>query len=454
MSYWEIWNSFTKVKRNWEETRDLLSSFTDFLTQKSSIERDYAAGLLKLTRCSLFTKSKNSIDPSIKRLQICCSQQSLNLNSLITQQQTEIVPAIKSLLAAQDEKLKTKARYAKDFESELQKTESKVEKSKELYFETCDLCRIPGKVEQMAEKKYFQAVEQGNKFFKTYEENMKPVFELFQTHDEEKIEVLKESLRKFIIYEMAYTRSVQYELELLPSMIDLMDPKKETLKFIYDSVSVNPFRPYLIEIHPKCISTELSEYSNSPQEIVAKVLNKCWSGICVAENEIQKLAEAFLNNEARDCFVRKIIEKRNREEFVIPTRTFLNTCNVFSLLLDKSLQTKDFSLVNQVFGVFQCFYQETHKKYLHEVLSCHPVWEEYKVWAKVIVATVKSDTLVCLGKQDSLAQVIKLKPVNTKTIEEYFTLIKQFNEDSKAVEDRDYDLFTLIQLLYMRHYIK
>ena len=450
MSYWEIWNSFTKVKRNWEETRDLLLSFNEFLTQKASIERDYAAGLLRLTRCSLFTKSKNSIDPSLKRLQICCSQQSLNLNSLITQQQTELIPAIKSLLAAQDEKLKAKARYAKDFESELQKTDNKVEKSKEMYFETCDLCRVPGKVEEMAEKKYFQSVEQGNKFLKAYEENMKPVFELFQSHDEEKVEVLKESLRKFIIYEMAYTRSVQYELELLPSVIDLMDPKKESLKFIYDAVSLTPFRPYVIEIHPKCISTELSEYSNSPKEIVAKVLNKCWSGICVSESEILKLAEALLSNEARDSFVNKIIEKRNREEFVIPAKTFLNTCNVFNLLLDKSLQTKDFSLVNQVFEVFQCFYQETHKKYLHEVLSCHPVWEAYKVWSKVIVTTLKSDALVCAGKKESLGQIIKLNPADNKTSDEYLKLIKHFNEDSKEVEDQDYDLFTLIQLLYMR----
>lgn len=452
MSYWEIWNSFTKVKHNWEETRELLLLFIDFLTQKTYIERHYAAGLQKLARCGLFTKSRNSLDSSIKGLQISCSQQSLNLNTLIDQQQSEIIPSIRALIESQDEILKSKARIVKDFEYELQKTENKIEKAKEFYFGACDICKSPGKNEGIAEKKYIQAVEQGNQFLKLYEENMKPIFEICQDHDEKKIEMFKDALIKFSIYEMAYTRSVQYELELLPNLIELIDPKKETIKFIYDSISVVPFRPYSIDIHPKRIATELDEFLDSPEEIVVKILNKCWSEIIIIDAEYQELFKIFGIKEARICLVKKIIEKKNKQEFAIPNKTFLGTCKVFSLLLDRCLELKDFCVINQAYELFQCFYEERKKQYVFEVLCNHPVWEYFNIWSQVIVKTVKmgieSDSKAFAEKQEVMGQGVKLEPLDNKTIGEYLNLMKQLNNDSSKGEYRDFELFTFIQFSY------
>lgn len=251
MSYWEIWDSFSKVKRNWDENRELLISFTDFLNQKISIEKDYASGLRKLSKASLFKKGKNSIEGSIQRLQILCSQESSNIQNLITQQQTDLIPTIKSLISSHDEILKSKTRYCKDFELELQKTDQKVEAAKEVYFNFCDLCGSSEDLRNAAEAKYQETVNDANKFLKTYVETLKPAFEVIQQQDCEKLTVFQDSLRKFVVFQMAHVRFVQYELELLPKEIDLVSFQDEMKKFIYDSCSEKPFKVFTFQQHPK-----------------------------------------------------------------------------------------------------------------------------------------------------------------------------------------------------------
>lgn len=320
MSYWEIWDSFTKVKQNWDQNRDLLVSLIDFLNQKVSIEKDYASGLNKLSKSSLFTKGKNSIEGCIRRLEIQITQQHSNLLTRINQQQTDLLPDLKTMIAIHDEALKAKARQCRDFELELKKVDQKVEKAKDFYLSSCDLCASPGDKEDFAEGKYREAVDDGNRFLQRYEENMKPVFELIQKHDDEKFKNFEETLRKFLIFEMAHVRSIQYELELIPAEIDLISGIEEKKKFIYDSLSERPFKFFSFETHPKKERKEMmciNKNNCKEPAMQSQKANKNEKCEKAKASESQKDAFETESASSRKSFLEKLQVKKAIKEFLM-----------------------------------------------------------------------------------------------------------------------------------------
>jgi hypothetical protein len=310
MSYWEIWDSFSKVKKNWDENRELLTNLVDFLNQKSSIEKEYASGLKRLSKSSLFKKGKNSTEGSIQRLQILCSQESSNLESLITHQQSDLIPSLKSLISSHDTILKSKTRYCQDFELELQKTVQKVETAKQFYFNACDSCGAPGDFEASAETRYQETVKEANRFLKTYEETLKPTFEVCQIQDCEKLKVFQESLRKLVVFQMAHLRFVQYELELLPKEIDSVSFHLDLKKFIYDSISEKPFKEFTFEKHPKCEKNEMKVFNRDDGK-----------GICLGgfefEKGIKEEVRCQQNEGLRKRFFEKLQVKKTLKEFLM-----------------------------------------------------------------------------------------------------------------------------------------
>ena len=109
MSFWELWDNFSKVRSNWFDSKDLLYYFIEFISHKIEVEKEYSSGLLRLTRAVVFSRGKNTIIPSLTRIQTHLHQQSLNINQLIQHQQEDLIPSLKALLQQQDEIIKLKA---------------------------------------------------------------------------------------------------------------------------------------------------------------------------------------------------------------------------------------------------------------------------------------------------------------------------------------------------------
>ena len=277
MSFWELWDNFSKVRSNWFDSKDLLYYFIEFISHKIEVEKEYSSGLLRLTRAVVFSRGKNTIIPSLTRIQTHLHQQSLNINQLIQHQQEDLIPSLKALLQQQDEIIKLKARYGSDFQSEMQKHQKCCEKSRDNYFSICEQSLTPTKAEENASKKYKKAIEDANGFIVIFEENMKQILSIYQFQEEEKLKLLKDSMRKYIIYEMACCRNIQYELELLPMAVDAFNVDIEIKKFIDDSSSGNELKKFALEVHPTRLNSDIGidTYGIQQNDILDEIFEKC-----------------------------------------------------------------------------------------------------------------------------------------------------------------------------------
>jgi hypothetical protein len=258
MNYWALWDGFSKVKKNSDESVEVLYYFIEFLTHKIQLEKEYAAGLLRLTRAAVFNRGKNTVKPALEKIQSYCNQLSSNLNQLIDQQELDLIPSLKNLLVQHQQEIKTNSRKAYEFDDEMKKYIKKYQKSKEKYFYCCEKNQTPDKDEENALKDYVKIVEDANKFCESFEENMKGILLAYQSQEENRLKTLKDSFMKLVVYEVALFRSNQYELDSLPIAIESFKPEIEIGKFIDDSSTGKKFPKFVVEVHSKKMIPEIS----------------------------------------------------------------------------------------------------------------------------------------------------------------------------------------------------
>lgn len=442
MSFWELWDCHSKVQDNWYESKELLFSFLQVLNNKIDIETAYSSGLQRISNMALFHNGKNTLLPSLEKLYSCMTQKSRSLNELIEQQRNDIIPAIKFLIQEQDEDIRTKARYASDFSNKLEQHKKSVLKAKETYYTTLDDPKSSKKSEDSITKKYLKCVDEGNQFLALYEENMKQIFLIYQYHEEKRMQIFKDSLKKFTVYEVAFMRSVQYELDLLPIAVDALSPDIEIKKFIDDSASGKTLTNFIFEVHPKqANSTQTNKVFGLKQvDALDKIFEKCWKSELINDSDNKQFNEIITVAEGRKMWVAKLNEKMLQEAFLIPSCTFGIICGLTITLLDRVLEYNDISCAKQIIFLTQYFYEETlsQRTYMHQMILTHELWDDYKLWGNFIITSVdleiESDAKICAEDLNSINQALKIRPVVTCKITSYIQQMKNFMLDEITIE--------------------
>lgn len=83
-----------------------------------------------------------------------------------------------------------------------------------------------------AEREYYASIEQVNKTRAEYEQHMPMVLASMQDMQEKLTEHLRDGLRKLAVYDMAWLRNLQYDLEATVKSAEESDPRKDLEDFI------------------------------------------------------------------------------------------------------------------------------------------------------------------------------------------------------------------------------
>ncbi|OMJ90835.1 hypothetical protein SteCoe_6702 [Stentor coeruleus] len=441
MSYWDLWDNYEKVKENAEDTNSLIYYLAEFLKHKTEIEREYADGLNRLTRSPLFFRGKSAMVPCLKKLKSICDQQSLSLKELVNNQQNDLIASLKELMAKQDEDIRVKARIAKDLAYELQKQNLYCEKARNCYFSYCISSEDASKKEEAAGKKYLKTVEDANNFLMKFEESMKPILMLYQKQEEDKIVAIKDVLKKITIYELSYLHSAQYEKELLPLTLDLLNPEIEIKKFIDDNLTGKQLQRFVFEVHPKRSNIEIltknSEDEKTNNDIIDNIIDKCWKGIVINDEDNKNFHNIISGIEGRKYWIKKLNDKRLENKYNIHSCTFGIVCGLTTLLLDRIQECQDLNCTKQLIMLSQHFYEETlsKKTFMHQVLLAHSLWEDFKLWGNLIISSVdleiQNDAKLCAEKTTSP----KLRPIICSKVHFFVQQMKNFMVDGNVVEE-------------------
>ena len=182
------------------------------------------------------------------------------------------------------------------------------------------------------EKKYISLIHNTNILQDEYIEVKKKNLNEIQELEEELGEIIKDSLRKFIIFQVAYLRNMQYDVDKKAKVLESINLRNDIQKFINnnkkDTIPPKKFEyvPYISKLNTNNEAKGKTNPQNIPPEIIKEV-NNCISSVFPSErlNEIK-----FLKIK-ENVDVEQIVDKIFNEEKL----NFVDTQEITKLIIKK-----------------------------------------------------------------------------------------------------------------------
>ena len=276
------------------------------------------------------------------------------------------------------------------------------------------------------EKKYISLIHNTNILQDEYIEVKKRNLNEIQELEEELGEIIKDSLRKFIIFQVAYLRNMQYDVDKKAKVLEGINIRNDIQAFINnnkkDTIPPKKFEyiPYTSKLNANKEIKGKANPQNIPPEIIKEV-NNFISSVFPAErlNEIKLLkikenvdVEQIVNkifNEEKLNFVdtqeitKLIIKKRSRRLLLNEIKNYkikngnnilndnsYDTINeIFKESLNLVKQDKDYEtakiIINLSNDIFRSIDDETNEKIcLVNDLKAEKVIKSYEFWKELI----------------------------------------------------------------------
>ena len=276
------------------------------------------------------------------------------------------------------------------------------------------------------EKKYISLIHNTNILQDEYIEVKKKNLNEIQELEEELGEIIKDSLRKFIIFQVAYLRNMQYDVDKKAKVLESINIRNDIQKFINnnkkDTIPPKKFEyvPYISKLNTNNEAKGKTNPQNIPPEIIKEV-NNFISSVFPSErlNEIKflKIKENVdveqivykIFNEEKLNFVdtqeitKLIIKKRSRRLLLNEIKNYkikngnnilsdnaYDTINeIFKESLNLVKQDKDYEtakiIINISNDIFRLIKDETNEKIclLNDLKAEKPI-KSYEFWKDLI----------------------------------------------------------------------
>ena len=276
------------------------------------------------------------------------------------------------------------------------------------------------------EKKYISLIHNTNILQDEYIEVKKKNLNEIQELEEELGEIIKDSLRKFIIFQVAYLRNMQYDVDKKAKVLESINIRNDIQKFINnnkkDTIPPKKFEyvPYISKLNTNNEAKGKTNPQNIPPEIIKEV-NNFISSVFPSErlNEIKflKIKENVdveqivykIFNEEKLNFVdtqeitKLIIKKRSRRLLLNEIKNYkikngnnilsdnaYDTINeIFKESLNLVKQDKDYEtakiIINLSSDIFRLINDETNEKIclLNDLKAEKPI-KSYEFWKDLI----------------------------------------------------------------------
>ena len=276
------------------------------------------------------------------------------------------------------------------------------------------------------ERKYLSLIYNTNILQDEYIEIKKRNLNEIQELEEELGEIIKDSLRKFIIFQVAYLRNMQYDVDKKVKILEGINIRNDIQKFINNNqkntISLKKFEysPYVSKLNINETGKENNNKQNIPPEI-CKEVNNFISNIFPSNRfneikflktkekiDVEQIVQKIYSEEKLNFFdtqeiTKLIIKKRTRRLLLYELNNYKNK-NEYSILNDDSYDTineifreclnlvkqdKDFETAKIVINlsnyIFRLINDETNEKIcLINDLKSEKVLKNYEFWKELI----------------------------------------------------------------------
>ena len=275
------------------------------------------------------------------------------------------------------------------------------------------------------ERKYISLIYNTNLLQDEYIEVKKKNLYEIQELEEELGETIKDSLRKFIIFQVAYLRNMQYDVDKKAKLLEGINIKNDIQKFINknkkNTISLKKFEysPYISKLNiqetgrdnnkqniPPEINKEVNNFisnvfpSNRFNEIkflktkekvdVEQIVQKIYSEEKLNFVDTQEITKLIIKKRTRLLLLNELNNYKNKNEYSILNDASYDIINdIFRECLNLVKQDKDYETAKLVINlsnfIFRLINDETNEKIcLINDLKSEKILKNYEFWNELI----------------------------------------------------------------------
>ena len=306
------------------------------------------------------------------------------------------------------------------------------------------------------EKIYISLINNTNILQEEYIEIKKRNLEEIQELEESLGEYIKDSLRKFIIFQVAYLRNMQYDVDKKAKILEGINLRNDIQKFINDNkkdiIPLKKFEyvPYISKLNlkegeknsmnlkkiPEDIIKEVNNFistvfpSNRFEEIkflkskenvdIEQLVDKIYSGEKLNFIDTQEITKLIIKKRLRRLFLKEINNHNIKNENIALNDNTYDTINeIFNESLNVVLNDKDFESAKLIIDLSNILFRHTsdesgNKIFIISNLKSGKIIKSYEFWKEL----VKYDIIEEMHKQkkseygNNNEKKIKVKNIN------------------------------------------
>ena len=289
------------------------------------------------------------------------------------------------------------------------------------------------------ENTYIALINDTNKIQEEYIEIKKKNLNQIQLMEKELGENIKDSLRKYIVFQVSYIRNFQYDIDKKAKIMENINVNKDIFNYIYKN-STNEIPPFKYDYIPYISELNINTYHNNNLNIdkhLIKEVNNFIENIFIYDKEkeinllknkinleIESLSEEIFTskqviNILDKSKIEKIIkyckDKRNRREFlknlnILRRKKGLNindiTYDNISILLNNCLDILikdkkseiDYDSIITIIILSTTLYKtdmnvntNSPRIFLQKNIREHKIWKDYDIWKGIIKYSINEE---------------------------------------------------------------
>ena len=458
----DLWNSYNKLEQQLESHLKGLKTFIYIFSEYYSCQQTFSK---ELKRLSDYLKN-NSITTfeSLNEGIISFQNDLLNQHDYLKENLNNIKEEIISPLKELKEKItkrkninlnemlmneKTYNNYISQFENakmKFHKSVKEVEQNK-LEIEIIKEEKYPQdkrteqeiktlnllKTAKENEKNYISLINDINNKQDEYIEIKKKNLNELKDMEEEIGLFIKDSLRKYIVYQVSYIRNFQYDIDKKAKIMENINIIKDINEFIYKNTTkdIPPFKhdyiPYLSELNKnkmnlkidKNILNDINNFiennftSNKTKEMIIfknknnLEIESISEEIFISKinienfdkNKIERIKNYTKNKKERRELLKNMNDLRRIKGLNINDIAYENIGKIFNLCLNDIIQNNiediDYISIIKIISLSSSLYKiaenSNEKIFLNRYIKSHKIWKRYEIWKGIIKYSINEE---------------------------------------------------------------
>lgn len=427
-----LYNCFTTVYKNAGKSKRSVEDIVRFFRLRVEVEEDHMKGLEKLANFNLMIQ-EGTILNAVNALKNDCYSRAFQAKTFIESINTDIITLLSNIQKSQSDAIRPYYMEAQRIQRIKDGHFSEIQNCKKKYWKSCQECeKITNSLEEVLNQKerekllsklatekhnldenlmnYQDSVESYKKFKTGVKDAMTPVMNVYELQEKERLESIKDSLRKLVVYDTSYIRNIQYDLDTLAHYMESINPYSDIKLMIDESQSEIGEYP---DMEFESYNGEHPAFKNFSSTLITipVPLQEKWAEVPIL-GSIGEMYQKNLEIIAVKVFKGKDLNSQDFQQFntlvkdSIGRKAWLNVISTKSSilvghgleflaelmisLLNECERVSDSEIVKQVLKYINAFTDDSGETLL-KFLKVHSIWGKLEIWEKIITLHIQEE---------------------------------------------------------------